>query len=187
LNAISTQESRLLKNETRDLIFISITLLILLGFSCFPANATEFRKTVISNEGTLTLTGTAGPLYYSNTSDDHVISWKVNTTSSNSITYQLLHNGTLLKSEVLDAGESTVLYNVKPTVLPLATHNLTLIATDEIETKFWTILVTVYYNIAFASADMTPWAILITAIFGCSVIMYLSYSQRLRVPVHTST
>jgi hypothetical protein len=96
-----------------------------------------------------------------------------------------LHNGTLVKSDVLESGESDVLFTIQPSVLSLAVHNFTLIATDEIETKSWTVLVTIYYSSAFHPVDMTVWSVLIAAVFGISVIMYLSYTQRLRVPVHT--
>ncbi len=167
------------------MIFLSVTLLVLFGSLWTPATAIEIKKNVVSDEGTLILSGTSGPLYYSNVSEEHVISWTINTTTSNSISYQLLHNGTISESGVLEAGENSVIHTIAPSELALATHNFTLVATDEIETKSWSVMVTIYYSSTFHPVEMNPWILLITAGFGISVIMYLSYTQRLRVPVHS--
>jgi len=174
----------LVENRMRSVVLISIILFVLYGSLWPPAIAFINKATVVSDEGTLSLSGTSGPLYYTNASAERTISWTVNTTSSNSITYQLLHNGTLLQDGVLGSGEYNVLYTIKPSVLSLATHNFTLVATDEIETKSWTLLVTIYYSSSSTSVDMAQWSFLIAVVFGASVIMYLSYSQRIwiRVP-----
>ncbi|MFW9956464.1 MAG: hypothetical protein ACFFCT_00215 [Candidatus Odinarchaeota archaeon] len=174
-----------MKSKLRSMILISITFLVLLGALWFPTAAFDIKKNVVSDTGTLILTGSTGPFYYSNVSVEHSISWTVNTTTSNSISCQLLHNGTILQSRVFEAGESTIIYAIQPRVLPLATHNFTLVATDEIETKSWTVLVTIYYSGTSNLVDLGPWGALIAAAFGLSVIMYLSRSQRLMVPVRT--
>ncbi len=175
----------LVEKKLRGMIFIFVTLFVLLASISSSAIAFENTKNVVSDVGTLTLSGTTGPLYYSNVSEEQAISWTINTTTSNLISYQLLHNGTISESRVLEVGENSVIHTITPSELALAVHNFTLVATDEMETKSWTVLVTIYYSSAFHPVEMTPWMLLITAGFGFSVIIYLSYTQRLRVPVFT--
>ncbi|MFW9960784.1 MAG: hypothetical protein ACFFDV_07195 [Candidatus Thorarchaeota archaeon] len=172
-----------MEKNLRGMIFIYVALLVLLGSLSSSAPAFDITKNVVSDTGTLTLSGTTGPLYYSNVSEEHAISWTINTTTSNLISYQLLHNGTISESGVLEVGDNSVIHTITPSELALATHNFTLVATDEIETKSWTVLVTIYYSSAFHPVE--TWILLITAGFSFSVIMYLSYTQRLRVPVFT--